>query len=660
MSQANGTKFGRSRSGCAACRRNHRKCDEQRPACIHCRHRSIKCDYQKVWKWASVGKPRSAAKSRCQRSDEPTRRPSAGKLEVSTSFHLPQSETNYRDYSTHPSDTLRLTGGEVSSESLLYSPRPRPSDSDLLHCPPIVPQDLDVRPSHHTPSTRDDDDGPLVESSDPVDAEVHVEEDFHHFSDSTSEIGIGQLSDEGVSTSDANREVNSTSIVTGGWDFDSSLADLLGQIIPSSAEMLAFMYYMKRVCSCTPAYDSSLNPYRKMALLALSYPVLLNGILSVSTAHMHNYGRSNEALLSSRQSRALTSLRSVLDSLQTPVEPNDDARRKMQKHTESNVGFSVLSAREIALAAIMMQTTSVLLTGVGNVDVHMKCALYLIQDLGYLRRPPCSVTAKTLIHRFAMVDVILAHLRFRRPMAPGSFFMYQEHEKLDHEEPSFRDMHGCHQRVLCFLAQISVLSVELAEDGISSYAEIQARAYSLETEMRVWGRGYHITMACAPTAGSTLPTSQSTRSRPESGERSDLDVVCECFYWTAHILLLRRVFLDPTRSSRVQLIRRHLFGLMDGLVAGCGPDSSLSFPFYMAAREATTLAERDWVRRKHTEMLNVYRDRSREFLMTATEMIWESAAKEVYPVGFDDPFLWQRPHERLIRTMDQNATYFMF
>ena len=98
---------------------------------------------------------------------------------------------------------------------------------------------------------------------------------------------------------------------------------------------------------------------------------------------------------------------------------------------------------------------------------------------------------------------------------------------------------------------------------------------------------------------------------------------------------------------------------MDGLAAGCGPDSSLPFPFYTAAREATTLEERNWVRRKHMEMFNVYRDRARVHAMASVEKIWDNASKEVTLVSHDTP-LWARPRERFIVEMDQAATHFLF
>lgn len=373
---------------------------------------------------------------------------------------------------------------------------------------------------------------------------------------------------------------------------------------------------------------------------------------------MHNYGRSNESLLSSRQSRALTSLQAALNALQMTSEGSDHAAASDSDFLYRSSGiFSILSPREVALAAIMMQTSSVLMTGIGSVEVHMKCALHFIRDLDYIGRPANSVFMRLLVQRFAMVDVVLAHLRFRRPLASLDFFMYQANEQLDHTEPAFREMQGCPQRVLCFLARISVLSADLVE-GSSPPAKVQAEAYSLETTMRLWGHRYHEAMNCAGDSA-PLPPPLASYENSTASQLAQLDVVCECFYWTAHLLLMRRVFVDSTNSTRVQLVRQHLFRLMDSLPVGCGPDSSLPFPFYMASREAVTHEDRDWVRRKHAEWMDTYRDRSREYMMASVEKIWEKGAEACQPASTSEA-PWNNPYETFIREMDQRASYFMF
>lgn len=386
--------------------------------------------------------------------------------------------------------------------------------------------------------------------------------------------------------------------------------------------------------------------------------MLLHGILSVSTAHMHNYGRSNDTILSTRQARALKSLRAALGALLVHKGEGATATVEMRPFVDTTGIFSLLSARELAFAAIMMQTSSVLMTGIGSVEVHIKCALEFIRDLGCLYQPAQSMFGRLLIHRFSMVDIVLAHFRFRRPLAPVDFFMYRANEQLDQEEPSFREMQGCEQRVLCFLAQIAHLSAELA-DFPSLNGDIQTKGYELETEMSAWGHRYHSSMArnTGIYAMSSGPPAGSSGSKDD--QRKFLDIVCECFYWAAHILLLRRVFLDPTRSTRVQLIRRHIFRLMDSLPVGCGPDSSLPFPFYMAAREAVTGEDREWVRQKHAAMMEEHRDRSREYLMTATERIWEKETNAGSQTSGATRLL-DTEYEKFIRETDKQASYFMF
>ena len=208
---------------------------------------------------------------------------------------------------------------------------------------------------------------------------------------------------------------------------------------------------------------------------------------------MYNYGRSNERLLSSRQARALNSLQVALNAIQHETDQRRHDGTKPESLLDKVGVYSTLSPREIALAAIMMQTSSVLMTGIGNVEIHMSCAWHFIMDLDYFHRPPTSLFARILVYRFAMVDVVLAHLRFRQPLAGPEFYMYQEHEELDQSDPPFREMQGCPQPVLCFLSRIASFAADIMQPD-SSLEQIQTRAYGLESGMRTWGQRYHEAM----------------------------------------------------------------------------------------------------------------------------------------------------------------------
>ncbi|KAF5578564.1 hypothetical protein FPANT_9944 [Fusarium pseudoanthophilum] len=431
---------------------------------------------------------------------------------------------------------------------------------------------------------------------------------------------------------------------SGGNTTANALSSLFVEVFQYPDDEATFTYYLRRVSSCTTSYDSDRNPYRRLAMAALSYPVLLHSILAVSTAHMEMFGQSNRSILYSRQSQALKSLRTALKYLNL----EDDQGPDTQKSIQVEGVFAFHSPGEITLAAVIMQTSSVLMMDLSNIGTHMTYALYLIQYLGYMSRPPRSSFLKTLIYRFSMVDVVLAFVQSTRPRAPLDFYKYQDSSDELDQAPSFLEMHGCHRRVLSYLAQIANLSAELIESE-SRKSAVQAAGYDLETEMRLWGRNY----CSAMTSESKLPDSSTTSSGDEINSRADLEVVCECFYWTAHLVLLRRVFLDPTNSTRVQLIRRHMFRLMDGLASGCGPDSSLPFPFYIAACEAMTSADRSWVRKRHTAMLNTYRDRARESLMASVEGVWARAeASAVSDTHYSEA--------QCRSTVDNEASHFWF
>lgn len=502
--------------------------------------------------------------------------------------------------------------------------------------------------------------------------EISSNNDAHH------PLTVDRHNDRPHSISDNSSISQDGSSLSGfsSWVIDDTLNGLLLQTFEAPGEEVSFAYcecnagplfmslshlrsgiVLKHVCRVIPAHDGARNPWRKLAIIALSHPVLLHGVLAVSTAYMFNNGRCQESVLSLRQARALASLQDALNALHDETEDDAHSVSKLERNLYPNRTFSVLSPKEIALAAVLMQTCTVLMSGIGDFEIHVKCALHFIRNLGFLYAPPSSAFSWLLVYRFATVDVLLALSRFRSPMAPMEFFMYHSHADLDHTAPSFREMMGFDHPVLCFLARISVLSADLVGPD-ASQTEIQTKAHMLETEMRNWGHHYYDAMIRSSSSAST-PLGSAILSSEPVDEASALDIVCECHYWVAHVLLMRRVFLDPTRSTRVQLVVKYIFQLMDRLTPGCGPDSTAPFPFYMAAREAVTTEARDWVRQKHAAMMAIYRHRAREYMMEAVENTWKASEVSSGPVPEGTP-LWEVPSEKLLREADRAATYFMF
>ncbi|KAJ3525660.1 hypothetical protein NM208_g11542 [Fusarium decemcellulare] len=581
----------RSRLGCLTCRRRHKKCDEKRPVCRVCQKSGRECEYGSELKWAAVDNSGSFAAK--HNSKKKTR----GQSDTG------DSSARRRLHSTHQGPT-------APDQFILNVHTDQPSGESLenLSAGPTEDPVLDMWMSSAIDLSAWDNSG--------------AAQGLSTFFDPSTEIGIPEeliprLHDtQPDGQADNNQEIEPDA-PTGSLEETGPLVSrseacvaksgqnpLLSTPLSSSSEEIAYTYYINYASSHIPAYDSPQNPYRKLCIVAVSYPLLLHTILYISTVSMFNYGHNNSDLITKRQSQASTLLQNAVAFLES------EKRNRGQEISRRNHALSVLSLREVTLAASLMRIVTEVMSGSQAAEDYLQSAYQLMVELNYIESMPESFYARLLVQRFAIIDVVLAFLRRRKPIAPMSFVLYQQHEDMGGDEPAFRELTGCPQLVLTFLARVSHLAHDIAGfEGDNS--PLLAEAYQLETEMRIWGQRY-----------STPLVQRVAQEAHSDNSRKYLDVLSECFYWTAQLLLARRVFLDATSSSRVQFLRKHLFNLMDQLPAGCGPDSSLPFPFYMAAREAMTTEDRDWVRRKHAEMMNMYRDRARDMMMGLTEEIW--------------------------------------
>ena len=378
------------------------------------------------------------------------------------------------------------------------------------------------------------------------------------------------------------------------------------------------------VSSNVPAMDGPDNPYRQLSIPALSSPILLETIVCISTEHMLNFGLASIDLAAKRQQRMLRTLGQKLLTLESTSNPDTIVIEKPE--------------REALLIAVVLQGVVVAQSADGVLEPHVKCASWLMQALGYFEIIPQNPIARMAVQRYGMVDVMLAISRQRRPYAPQHFILSQPNAHLwDETEPSFHKMTGCPQPLMCFLVRIAHLACDVTE---RPSGDILSEAFRLDTELRSWGARYT----------GILP----------SCDRTPLDILTECFYWTAHLLLARRVFQDQTCSPRVQYLVHVCFRLMDHLATGCGPDSSLPQPFYLAAREAVSAEDRIWVRQKHESMTAFYREQQRNAAMELIERIWETtdALRQLERgSGLEEGLSLA---DGAIRTFDREADFFIF
>ncbi|KAJ5353761.1 transcriptional regulator family: Fungal Specific TF, partial [Penicillium brevicompactum] len=392
----------------------------------------------------------------------------------------------------------------------------------------------------------------------------------------------------------------------------------------SAEEKSAWEYYVRMVSSNVPAQDGPENPYRQLSIPALSSPILLDTIVCISTEHMLNFGLASVDLAAKRQQRMLRTLGQKLLSIDSPTNRATVVIEKPE--------------REALMIAVVLQGIVVAQSADGILEPHVKCASWLMQALGYFETIPPNPIARMAVQRYGMVDVMLAISRQRRPYAPQHFILSQPDARVwDETEPSFHKMTGCPQPLMCFLVRIA----HLACDVTGSRESVLGEAFRLDTELRVWG-------------------SQYTGIIPSTCDRELLDILTECFYWTAHLLLARRVFLDQTCSPRVQFLVHVCFRLMDHLATGCGPDSSLPQPFYLAAREAVSPEDRAWVRQKHASMTAFYREQQRNAAMELIEQIWETTDALRELEGGAVKLQRLSVVDEVVQTLDREANFFIF
>jgi hypothetical protein len=372
-----------------------------------------------------------------------------------------------------------------------------------------------------------------------------------------------------------------------GWMLeDWSFEQVRPESFNSIGERIAFAYWVNSLSSRMTAKDSDSNPYRRLALLAGSSPVLLHTLIALATEYMYLHGRVAPEVVFKRQQKAMRLLREALEPSHSAIVAQTTAE---------------LNEDESVLAAVLMQITNAVFTGGPGVEAHLRSARYFMERLGYFKKPQDDFFPRMMVQRFAILDVTVALLRHRRPYSPPDFWFFNADDHYDRTHPSFRDMTGCTQPVLVFLARISFLAADLDEEGIDE-ADILDEGLMLEMEMRTYA---HL------------------RSQERGNRREPhLESLNQCFYWATHLVLQRSIFRDSPYSRRVQHTVSIMCNLIKSMPLGCGPDTSLPFPFYIAARESISTEQREWARKRNREIKRIYPGHCRTTLMVLLEEIW--------------------------------------
>ncbi|KLJ11503.1 hypothetical protein EMPG_13308 [Blastomyces silverae] len=548
----------RSRGGCAQCLQQHRKCDEGRPRCGRCARLNIDCEYKKNIRW--VNGPHRHQQRRGESRDNLL--PTAPDLQVSniSSSGAPSGllvvEDEYPSHFTGLANErafLNTTTRTDGNEAPRYDVgRTQTGGTSIL-------QDQDPTSPGQRPA---DEEEPVLNETPPVDGES---------------VRIG--------------ETTLSSVELRAWE-TSLDRDISSFLLPAAEESIAYMYFLRSVAMIMSACDSTQNGYRQLAVLALSTPVLMGTVISISTTYMHLRGSAPMFLALQRQSRALATLRDSLGSLSSSVV------KGCTEHLKRDL-----------LATILLQVTVEMASGGSGAKTHIAYAWNLFRELGYDRRKPACSIGTLLVQRMTWIDTISSIFWQQRPFLPRSFwfFNYNQDSPDDGDsQPTVQETTGCPQWVISFLARISHLCADYS-DGLPSFL-LMPQAKELELDLNISARNY-FNRTSAP-------------YKNLSNRQRHLDVVGQCFYWSAVLLLQRRIFRDRRDSPRVQSSLTVLIELMESLPIGCGPDSALSLPLYLAAHEAIEPDHRTRIRSKSRQLTAEYPSKTREALTREYEIIW--------------------------------------
>jgi hypothetical protein len=351
-----------------------------------------------------------------------------------------------------------------------------------------------------------------------------------------------------------------------------------------------------------PAHGGMRNGYRQLAVMSLSSPILLDTVISVATVYMHLRKIVPRSLALQRQSRALASLRKSVHVIEQQCSSNS-----------ANVD-AVCLKREL-LAAILLQITVEIANGTGYILSHTMYAVRLFRELGYDSAEPTSSVGTIIVQRLTYITVLSSVFWQCRPMLPESFWYYHmpEESSNDRSSPSLQETTGCPLWVMGILSRICHLTADASEGA--ARADIIARGREIEGDLILLARE-HL-------------DGNSDQCNDGDDEARYLDIVGRCNYWSATILLQRRVFRDSHESSRVQYSLEKLLSLLESLPLGCGPDTQISLSLYVAAIAAVRPSHRARIKAKNRQLAGIYPMEARNVLTTAFDTMWATTDRDL-------------------------------
>ncbi|KAF5963105.1 ornithine aminotransferase [Fusarium bulbicola] len=157
---------------------------------------------------------------------------------------------------------------------------------------------------------------------------------------------------------------------------------------------------------------------------------------------MYNYCRGDLRVMEDRRSQALRSLRSMERFLRI-FDPTEESPLSLENHA-----FSVLSLREVTIAAYLIHIASEVMTGGLTTDTHLRSAFKLVVELRYIEMEVLVPTSKlsstpVLSEKTARhVDTWSQHIRGGFPTLPVAVESAKDHTITDVDGKEYIDFIG--------------------------------------------------------------------------------------------------------------------------------------------------------------------------------------------------------------------------
>ncbi|KAL6357360.1 hypothetical protein LRP88_07519 [Fusarium phalaenopsidis] len=601
----------RSRAGCSYCKEKKKKCDEIRPACARCQERGQECVY------------------------EPVRPRQRRKRETTAAFS--PFDTN----SSSGSDRAQPLDGDVPIRQWKEDGQDKSADEDSLDeevpiaTQPPVSSDLPLKASLVNPMDSllgwSPGDLPVVSPIDSIDFQLPV------FDDS----GIAVQHIENSEEEDVEEIIRRESIISiPTTTYAATYSNAYAPRSPSLALIAPVPAPSPRFEFCSPVFsefsdrtnrralvdhfcnvlshlivfrEERGNPFQQLVLpLCQDSQAVTNAVFALASAHLEYRGVTNDEKSVYFHNKAIQGL-----------------ARLIQKGAGVN--------RNELLAAIMLLVYYELVQkGRSNiVDGHLKGAMTIMSHNETATDP----TGIFLERAFRFYDVIAALSFGTAPLgsAPGANYLtpfppldsggdMSPLNSVDTLLGMATSLWPIIHRLSNLLALKDQLDAAVTNGEVSKVAvlrtEFEISASAIESALEEWHP--------ALPEGSVLSQNPEELTPEQTTERSRLQSILSnalSYRHSAFVYLYRTIYSYPRNHPLVQRHTHISLTHCVGTVSNTGPMSALLWPLFVAACEATTLADRDLARQTFIAINRRQGMTNIERAWTIAQEVWRRADK---------------------------------